>query len=71
VFYVVWGIAGTVGPVALVVGLLSGSSVWWVGAVFCVVWGVTLWLDWLLVQRLRRTVEGWTPWEPRWSWLRK
>jgi hypothetical protein len=37
----------------------------------CGVWVATLWVDWLLVKRLRRTVEGWTPWEPKRTWLRK
>jgi hypothetical protein len=50
-FYVVWAIAGTVGPIALIVSLLSDSSRWWIGAVWCGMWITTRWVDWLLVRR--------------------
>jgi hypothetical protein len=70
-FYVVWGIAGTLGPILLFTSLLSQPSDWWIGAALCGVWIATLGLDWLVVRRFRATVEGWTPWEPKWGWLRK
>jgi hypothetical protein len=69
-FYVVWGIAGTLGPIGLIVGLLSGSSSWLVGAALCALWVADLVVDWLVVRRLMRN-ENWTPWEPTWKWLAK
>jgi hypothetical protein len=72
--YVVWGIAGTFGPMALgiwVVGGLGPARVLWLGIGLCVVWGVSLTIDWLLVRWLQEHVDGWTPWRPpNWRWLR-
>jgi hypothetical protein len=69
---VIWGIAGTFGPIALLVGLLNGttSSVW-IGIGLCLLWGGSLAVDWLLVRWLRQHVDGWSPWQPpKWRWLR-
>jgi hypothetical protein len=71
-FYVIWGIAGTFGPIALLVGLLGGNtpSVW-IGIGLCLLWGGSLGADWLLVRWLERHVDGWSAWQPPKSrWLR-
>jgi hypothetical protein len=71
-FYVIWGIAGTFGPMMLVVALLTRSTTGiWIGIALCLVWGGSLAADWLLVRRLQQRVDGWTPWSPPdWRWLR-
>lgn len=68
----VWVTAGTVGPIALLVGLIGGSAAsLWVGIALCGVWASSLVVDWLLVQRLEQHVDGWTPWRPpTWRWLK-
>jgi hypothetical protein len=71
-FYVIWAIAGSAGPLVLIVGLL-GQSVGdaWIGIGLCAVWGGSLLVDWLLVRRLEQHVDGWSPWTPpTWRWLR-
>jgi hypothetical protein len=70
-FYVVWAVAGTAGPLIVIVSLMDGSALWWIGVLLCIVWIATLALDWLLVRRLQRDSPGWTPWEPKARWLRK
>ncbi len=69
-FWLVAGIAGTVGPIAFVGGTIDGSHrEWWIGLGLRVAWSVTLGIDWLVVRRLRRTIPGWQPWQPP-SWSR-
>lgn len=72
-FYVIWGIAGTLGPMMFFIGLLDGSTTGiWIGIALCLVWGGSLAADWLLVRRLQQRVDGWTPWSPPdWRWLRR
>ena len=69
-FYIVWGVAGTLGPVWFVVGLvLGGQRLWLIGLGLCLVWVIDLALNWLLVQRAQRN-PGWQPWQPPpWKWL--
>jgi hypothetical protein len=67
----VWAIAGSAGPIILLVSLITGNPLWWIGLVLCVVWVATLGIDWVLVRRFRRDAPGWTPWEPKLHWLRK
>jgi hypothetical protein len=64
-FFVVWGIVGTVGPIALLDGIIDGRSrVLLAGIVLCGAWGLTLGIDWLVVRRLRNRDDSWMPWEP-------
>jgi uncharacterized membrane protein len=64
-FYVTWGIAGSLGPILLLVGLVSGSVVGlWIGLGLCLLWGGSLAADWLLVRWLQNHVDGWSPWQP-------
>jgi hypothetical protein len=70
-FYVVWAVAGSLGPIILIVSLLNGTALWWLGMLLCIVWVATLGIDWLLVRRLQRDSPAWTPWEPKGPWLRK
>ena len=45
-FYVIWGIAGTLGPIMLFVSLLAGSTTGiWIGIALCLVWGGCLVAD--------------------------
>jgi hypothetical protein len=69
--YVVWAVAGSLGPIILIVSLLNGAALWWIGLLLCVVWVAALGIDWLLVRRLQRDSPGWTPWKPKARWLRK
>jgi hypothetical protein len=66
-FFAVWVITASLGPIAVVVGLLQDSSSWLIGLA---IWGValvTMGIDWLVVRRLRRRNPSWTPWTPpRW-----
>jgi hypothetical protein len=61
---VVWITAGTLGPIALIVGLLVGrpSSVW-IGLALCFVWALDLVFDWLAVRTLTSRDARWTPWD--------
>jgi hypothetical protein len=64
-FFVVWVIAGTLGPIALLDSLIVGPrGNWWIGLSLCLVWGIDLGIDWLLVRWLRGRVDGWQPWQP-------
>jgi hypothetical protein len=69
---VLWAIAGTFGPILLLIALVRGSAMGlWIGIGLCVVWGGSLAVDWLLVCWLQQHVDGWTPWRPPdWRWLR-
>ena len=71
-FSLVWGIAGTFGPILLIIGLLGGSAAQlWIGIGLCLIWGASLAVDWLVVQWLKQHVDGWSPWRPpQWRWLR-
>jgi hypothetical protein len=71
-FYVTWVIAGSLGPILLLVGLWGASAAaLWIGVGLCLVWGGSLATDWLLVRWLQEHVEGWSPWQPPgWRWLR-
>jgi len=63
----VWWITASLGPIAFVVGLLSGSDKWWIGLASYAVALITIGIDWLIVRRLRRRGDGWVPWNPpRW-----
>ena len=68
----VWAVAGTIGPIALIVALTGGSTTsLWIGISGCVLWAGSLLFDWLLVRRFERRGDGWTPWRPPESrWLR-
>jgi len=68
---VLWAIAGTFGPILLLIALVRGSAMGlWIGIGLCVVWGGSLAVDWLLVRWLQQHVHGWTPWRPPdWRWL--
>jgi hypothetical protein len=70
-FFAIWVIAGTLGPIALLVSLLSGPrSNWWIGVSLCVIWALDLAIDWLLVRRRQRRDPSWQPWQPpRWKSL--
>src|ERR1700759_5319890 len=64
-FCVIWVIAGSLGPIALIVGLLNGSTTsLLIGIGFCSLWGLSLTVDWLLVRWLQQHLNGWTPWRP-------
>ena len=64
-FYATWGIAGSLGPVLLLIGLVSGSAAGlWIGLGLCLVWGGSLAADWFLVRWLQAHVDGWSPWRP-------
>jgi hypothetical protein len=67
-FYVVWAVAGSVGPIFLLVSLIAGPrDLWWIGFVLCCIWLLDLGADWLAVRRLQRNSKGWTAWQPpRW-----
>jgi hypothetical protein len=71
-FYSIWAITGSVGPIALFVSLINGSTEEiLVGIVLCLICAGSLVVDWLLVRWLRRHVDGWTPWRPpHGRWLR-
>jgi hypothetical protein len=62
-FFAVWVVAGTLGPIALVEWIF-GIGHWWRAFVLCGVWAIDLAVDWLLVRRLQRGVDGWRPWQP-------
>jgi hypothetical protein len=69
-FFVIWVIAGTLGPIVLIVGLLEGGSTTsiWIGVGLCVcgVWALDLVLDWMAVRVLKARHADLTPWqEPR------
>lgn len=65
-FFVIWLIAGSLGPIALIVGLMNGrSSSVWIGLALCGVWVLDLGADWIVVRTRRNQNPGWTPWEPR------
>jgi hypothetical protein len=64
--FVIWIIAGSLGPIALVVGLLDGrSSSVWIGLALCCVWALDLGFDWLAVRTLTNRDPRWNPWEPK------
>jgi hypothetical protein len=66
-FFVIWAITASLGPIAFVAGLLAGSASWLIGLGTCGVALVTIGIDWLAVRRLRRRNPDWTPWTaPRW-----
>jgi hypothetical protein len=71
-FFVIWAIAGSLGPIALLDGVIDSSAISvWLGIVLCLVWAISLAVDWLLVRWLQQHVEGWEPWRPpQWRWLR-
>jgi hypothetical protein len=69
-FFVIWITAGTLGPIALVVGLLAGHGNWWIGAALCAVWAIDLGVDALLVRRLHSRDPGCQSWQPpAWKFL--
>jgi hypothetical protein len=70
-FYVVSAVAGTAGPIILIVTLIEGNALWWIGMLLCIVWLAALGVDWVLVRRLESVSPGWTPWEPKARWLRR
>ena len=62
-----WAITASVGPIAFVVGLLDGSGRWWIGLAIYGGALITIGVDWLILQRVRRNPD-WTPWDaPRWA----
>lgn len=66
-FWIVWSITASLGPIAFLIWLLFGSGSWWLGLAIYVVALVTMGIDWLVVRRLRRSSQDWTPWNPpRW-----
>ena len=67
-FWIVWWITASLGPIAFVVGLFNGSGKWWIGLAIYAVALLTIGLDWLVVRRLRRRDDAWTPWNPP-AWL--
>ncbi len=72
VFYAIWNIAGTFGPMGVSIWLVGKAlgdhettRLLWIGIVLCVIWVASLAVDWLLVRWLQTHVEGWAPWRPR------
>jgi hypothetical protein len=59
-----WALGGTLGPIALIAGLVDGhaSSVW-IGVALCCVWALDLLLDWMAVRALTARRSTWTPWQ--------
>ncbi len=68
-FFVVWAIAGTFGPILLIVGLTTGHGVW-VGVALCCVWAVDLAVDAIAVHRAEARDPNWIAWTPGSKWLR-
>lgn len=65
-FFVLWAITATLGPIAVVVGLLDGSGMWWIGLAICASAVITIGIDCLILRRVRRDPD-WRAWElPRW-----
>jgi hypothetical protein len=65
--FVVWVITASLGPVAVVVGVLQGSSSWLIGLAICGVALVPMGIDSLVVRPLLRRNPSWAPWTPpRW-----
>src|ERR1700733_14710988 len=50
-FWMIWSITASLGPIAFVVGLLSGSDKWWIGLAIYAVALVTIGIDSLSVRR--------------------
>jgi hypothetical protein len=69
VVYVVWAIAGTLGPILLLVGLITGRGLW-VGIVFCCVWVLDLIVDATVVRRKKARDSHWRAWSFQSKWLR-
>jgi hypothetical protein len=69
-FFWIGLIAGTLGPIGLIVSVVSGHGRrWWLWAALCAVWVIDLLIDWLLVQRIKSRDPEWEPWQPP-SWSR-
>lgn len=69
-FFLIWVIAGSVGPILLIVELISGRAIW-IGAAVCFIWMADLGVDWVVVQRLKAGDPHWSPWEPAHRLLRR
>jgi uncharacterized membrane protein len=72
-FFITWGVAGTLGPIALLENVMNGSTAagWWVAIALICVWLASMAVDWLAVRWLRVHVDGWTPWQPpKRKWLK-
>jgi hypothetical protein len=67
-FGVVWAVTASLGPIALGVALLDGSSDWWIGLAIYGVALLTMGIDWLVVRWLRTHRPGWEAWTPP-KWL--
>jgi hypothetical protein len=64
VFWLIWAVTASVGPIVFVVSLIDGSGAWWIGLLLYAVALVTMAVDWLVVRRRQEQVPGWRPWEP-------
>lgn len=68
-FFAVWVIAGSLGPIVLITGLLAGSGhLWWLGLALCGVWALDLGADWWIVRQRQHDQVDWMPWEPPSNW---
>jgi hypothetical protein len=65
----VWAIAGTFGPILLIVGLVTGHGVW-LGVAVCCIWVLDLGFDAIIVRRRRTRDPNWNAWAPGARWLR-
>jgi hypothetical protein len=69
VFWLVWVVTASVGPIVFLVGLVTGSGAWWIGLLIYVVALVTMAVDAMVVRR-RGQAPGWRPYEPP-TWGRR